>query len=147
MTHDLLYLDYDGVLHPDAALRYRKAPSIRLAAPGHSLFESAPILLDALAPYPRVRVVLSTSWVPALGYKRARDWLPSSLATRVIVATFHSHMDKVRFSNQARGEQVLHDVGRRHPRRWIALDDATGGWHEHPAGELVLCRRRYRAFE
>lgn len=40
--HPVLYLDYDGVLHPDAV--YSQHGVFQLRAAGHSLFESAAIL-------------------------------------------------------------------------------------------------------
>ena len=46
----ILFLDFDGVLHPDPCFEEAR------------LFENAPRLSAALAPYPEVAVVLSTSW-------------------------------------------------------------------------------------
>jgi hypothetical protein len=61
----VLYLDLDGCLHPDAV--YEKPGSgggpFIFGYPDHRLFEHARLLEDVLAPYPRVRIVLSTSWV------------------------------------------------------------------------------------
>ena len=120
----LLYLDYDGVLHPDAAARFRKGPSPRLLAPGHALFESAPRLVSLLAPYPRLAIVLSTSWSRVLGYERARSYLPAELQARVIGATYHRrHHEEADFLALSRVQQVLADVHRRRPRQWLAIDD------------------------
>lgn len=66
----ILFLDFDGVLHPDAAYLYGKTP--RLNADGE-LFMWANLLVDALADQPDVQIVLSTSWVRLLSFKRARD--------------------------------------------------------------------------
>lgn len=49
---NVVYLDFDGVLHPDAVYRHREAPYIRLRAPGHEIFESCGVLERALLPYP-----------------------------------------------------------------------------------------------
>jgi hypothetical protein len=54
--------------------------------------------------------------------------LPQELQDRVIGATFHSQMNKSAFQRLPRGLQVLHDVHRRLPGQWIALDDNTDGW-------------------
>ncbi len=56
----VLYLDYDGVLHNDSVYRVRgQGIVIRDGV----LFEWAHYLVEALRPYPDIRIVLSTSWV------------------------------------------------------------------------------------
>ena len=56
----VLFLDFDGVLHPDAAFRTRRG--IELRAPG-KLMMHAETLENILLDYPEVRICLSTSWV------------------------------------------------------------------------------------
>ena len=56
----ILYLDFDGVLHPDEV--YIVKDKVVLRAEGR-LFMWADRLAEALADRPAVRVVLSTSWV------------------------------------------------------------------------------------
>lgn len=86
----IVFLDYDGVLHPDAAYLVKGRPELRAAG---TLFMWAPILEEALAPYPDAKIVLSTSWVPVLkSFSRARAFLPAMLQARVIGATWHSAM-------------------------------------------------------
>ena len=130
----LMYLDYDGVLHHDD-VRWHPRRGVYLAAPGEfTLFQHAERLEALLAPYPAVRIVLSTSWVRVLGYSRARKRLPPGLRERVIGATYHSSMHERAFAMLPRGVQVLDDVARRQPRDWVAVDDEAAGWppqHEH----------------
>jgi hypothetical protein len=59
-TPHILYLDFDGVLHDDAAY-CSPDRGMYLDTPGRTLFEWMPILDELLAPYPELRVVLSTS--------------------------------------------------------------------------------------
>jgi len=151
----VLYLDFDGVLHPDAA--YWSPRGVVLQGhPGHALFEHVPLLESALAPYPDVRIVLSTSWVPDLGFSRARKRLGPQLAQRVIGATFHSRYMRRRrdieprsmdgmllsvrddYHTLPRGMQVWNDVCRRKPDGWLALDDNDEGWPEEHRHRLVL---------
>ena len=66
----ILFLDYDGVLHPDDV--YLECGRPVLHATGQ-LFMWAPLLEDALADHPDVRIVLSTSWARELRFTRARD--------------------------------------------------------------------------
>jgi len=105
---------------------------------GHSLFENVPLLLETLAPFPQVKVLLSTSWVPVRGYGKTLKRLPLALRERIIGATFHSeHMLHENWSAIARGYQILGDVGRRRPARWVALDDDFEDWPEEHANKLV----------
>lgn len=135
MANRLLYLDYDGVLHPNAVYTSPSRGIHLEDRPGHALFEQAAWLAGALDAYPGVLVVLSTSWVPAIGFDRARDRLPPSLAGRVIGATWHARReDRSRWLLLARGEQVAEDAARRGVRRWLAVDDDDHGWpaaHRH----------------
>lgn len=85
----VLFLDFDGVLHPDAAFRTKRG--IELRAPGE-LMMHAKTLENILLDFPALRICLSTSWVRLLGYARARTALPSSLQARTVSATWHSRM-------------------------------------------------------
>jgi len=136
----VLYLDFDGVLHPDTACWHRKR-GIYLAGPGE-LFEHAPVLDALLAPWPEVRLVLSTSWVPMLSFGRARSFLPPALQARVIGATWHSTF-KQEFEwrhwweTATRFDTVLADVMRRRPRAWLAIDDDVKDWSPDLAEHLI----------
>ena len=148
----VLYLDFDGVLHPADVVRHARRDSPGRAAralpreialgrasqAAHALFENAGLLEQALAPYPQVRIVLSTSWVPTLGFERALRFLPAGLVARTAGATWHTRMAEdlppaarwERFARIPRGQQVLADVHRRGPAAWVALDDDPDGWGE-----------------
>jgi len=134
----VLYLDYDGVLHPeDVCVHPRRGIYVRSPA-GHALFEHAPLLEALLAPYPHLAIVLSTSWARVKGYTRARDYLAPELRQRVIGATFHSsHMRRSEFLAMPRGLQVWNDVVRRQPECWLALDDTYQDWPAWCADRLV----------
>ncbi|MGV8864538.1 MAG: HAD domain-containing protein [Pseudomonas sp.] len=87
----VLFLDYDGVLHPDAVFRMRHG--LELRAPGHLLMH-ADLLACILDDFPQVKIVLATSWVRLLSYRRARIALPVSLQKRTVSATWHSRMPR-----------------------------------------------------
>ena len=139
MSKCVLYLDFDGVLHPEPVYRHPKG-GLYLGADcaGHALFENAGLLIDALEPYPQVAIVLSTSWVRVLGYSRAKAYLPERLRRRVIGATFHSCMNKAEFDAMTRGAQVLADARRRGVAQWLAIDDDSEGWLSAAESHLVL---------
>jgi hypothetical protein len=93
------------------------------------LFQWAYILEELLAPYPDVKIVLSTSWVRFKRYGFARGQLPLGLQSRVIGATFHSRETvRVEFDNMSRGMQICADVERRLPARWFAIDNDDKDW-------------------
>lgn len=122
----VLYLDFDGVLHTqDCYIVRKQGPFVN---PPHQLFEHMAVLEECLAPYPEVRIVLSTSWVRKRGYIYAASQLSRPLRKRLIGATFHNRMNRHEFRQLTRAEQVLGDVQRRCPRWWIVLDDEGQGW-------------------
>ncbi|CAJ91971.1 hypothetical protein E6A55_04175 [Cupriavidus necator H16] len=134
----ILFLDYDGVLHPDAAYLVNGRPELRAAG---TLFMWAPILEEILAPYPQVRIVLSTSWVRVLkSFSRARAYLPAALQARVIGATWHSAMaqhhegahrvDASWFNELSRYAQIARYIARAGLRaeHWLAVDDDSEDW-------------------
>ncbi|WP_178114818.1 HAD domain-containing protein [Pseudomonas saliphila] len=135
-TEILIFLDYDGVLHPDAVYR-RLNGHIELRAPGE-LFMWAPVLIEALAPYPDLSIVLSTSWVRELGFRRALAFLPAHLAERVIGGTWHSAMSTttdgiIEWDQQSRYDQISAHLNRQTVAMpWLAIDDDAVGW---PSGQ------------
>lgn len=133
----IIYLDFDGVLHPDAVYSSRNKP-LELRAPGE-LFMHAKILEDALAFYPESKIILSTSWVRMLGYERTLKKMPPKLKDCVIGATWHKSM---RQGNQdphswmTRYEQILAHVNRNGISKWLAIDDLHSGTEDWPAEHL-----------
>ncbi|MBI6884972.1 HAD domain-containing protein [Pseudomonas putida] len=135
----ILFLDFDGVLHPDAAFRTKSG--IELRAPGR-LMMHAEILHNILRDFPPLKISLSTSWVRMLGYQRARAALPVNLQDRTVSATWHSRMrDTARegYDLFSRYEQICGAVTRAGITRWIAIDDDPDfSWPGHD-DRLVRC--------
>lgn len=139
MPKTILYLDFDGVLHPETVYRHpRGGMYLGVDFAGHTLFEHAEVLVEVLAPYPEAAIVLSTSWVRVLSYSQAKAYLPEGLRSRVIGATFHSAMNRFEFDAMTRGAQVLADATRRATTSWVALDDDEDGWVGSASTHLVL---------
>lgn len=130
-----LFLDYDGVLHPDAV--YREGGRIVLRADGFRLFDWSAILDDLLAPYPTLQILLSTSWVRVLGFDAARAHLPEGLQRRVVGATWHETAPR-RWDNLTRYDQIRYAVERHRHTRWVAVDDNDAGWAEEHRANLAL---------
>lgn len=110
----LIFLDFDGCLHPVNARLER-------------LFESASLLAEILIPYPAAQIVLSTSWVYSHGFEQTRDFLPDALQARIIGAT-------VQKKRSTRYGEISDYIETHRPARWLALDDCSEGW---PAAELT----------
>lgn len=137
----VLFLDFDGVLHPDAVFMTKKGPTLRAEG---SLFMWADLLMEALEEFPHVQIVLSTSWVRHLGFSRARSYLPAPLKTRVIGATWHSSigkgwLDQNWWDMASRYEQICRYVDRAHLTNWVSVDDDSDRWPEAKLGYLVCC--------
>ena len=136
---DVIYLDFDGVLHPAQGRRYRAAPAARHEFNGHVLFESCPVLEELLGPYPSLAIVLSTSWVQARGFRATKECLTPGLQARVIGATWDNrHLHVGDFAEASRYEQIRKDVEVRDSSRWLAIDDDNEGWADKDLDALAL---------
>lgn len=131
----VLYLDYDGVLHPDEV--YRVGDKIVLRMDGFALFEWCSILEMLLAPYPELQIVLSSSWVRVLGFDDALARLPEGIQRRVVGATWRLHGPR-RWEYLTRFEQIHRNVEQHRHQRWLAIDDDGAGWPDEYRGNLVL---------
>jgi hypothetical protein len=137
----VLFLDFDGVLHPDAVYLTRNGPTLRAEG---KLFIWAPALIEVLNEFPTVSIVLSTSWVRHLGFKRAVSFLPPELAVRVAGATWHSSMAKEwlgdnRWDGRTRYDQISRYAARAKLANWVSLDDDPVGWASTAHNRLVAC--------
>lgn len=133
----LLYLDFDGVLHHENVLWSRTLGAYLSAPDQYKIFQHIGLLETLLAPYPQVRIILSTSWVRRYGCSKTAKQLGPRLRQRVVGATFHSRMNEDLFIDKPRGQQVSEDVQRRKPLDWIALDDDGDGWPPESAGKFI----------
>lgn len=128
----VLFLDFDGVLHPDDV--YRNRSGLELRAPGQ-LMMHAGMLIEILKEFPLVRISLSTSWVRILGYRRARAALPPELQALTVSSTWHSRMPKAPFEGYdmySRYQQIHAAVTRAGLTNWLALDDDPfESWPDH----------------
>jgi hypothetical protein len=116
----VLYLDFDGILHPADVRVAREEPLhprvyVRDQPTDEPLFRYMSLLELLLAPYPELKIVLTTSWVRALGYEFA-------LQERVIGAA--TYPAPTRFAS------IEIDAESRGLTRWLALDDDVCGWPE-----------------
>ena len=114
----LLFLDFDGVLHP---------------ASGDSVpeFSKAPALADAMQGF-ACNVVISSTWRFHYGLDEVKDFLPAGIADRVVGVTGDD--PRSRF---ARHDSILAWLARSDPVDWRALDDAQAEFRE--TSHLIAC--------
>lgn len=134
-----LYLDFDGVLHP-ADVRVTAAeplrPRVYNGGPtDHPLLEHAALLECLLAPFPDVKIVLSTSWVRTLGYAFTMQQLPPSLRERVVGTIWQGEL--LEYPPRTRYDAIQTDANMRGLTQWLALDDDTEGWPEEQRQRLI----------
>lgn len=130
----LLFLDFDGVLHPDEVYMIRGRPTLRAEG---SLFMWVDVLEKTLSPYPQIEIVLATSWVRWRSYSRTCKALPEVLRTRIVGATWHSRMDPREWAELTRYQQIRRYLRRRHNVEWLALDDDDEGWGHADINRLI----------
>ncbi len=141
-----LYIDFDGVLHPDAVY-VAKSGGLELRAPGKILMH-ADILIETLGYHPEVNVILSTSWVNHFGFYKTKQKLPQALRERITGTTWsedkqvgmysYSHFHKL-----TRFQQIWSHVFRNGITNWLALDDLHSNSEPWPAehlDHLILCK-------
>lgn len=133
----VLYLDFDGVLHPSEVYLKNGQPTLICDDPYVTLFCWAPILESILADFPDIKVRLSTSWVRVKSFDYAKDWLPKSIQDRITGGTFHRHMNKHEFELMTRYQQIRADANRNGIIKWVAIDDDGHGWPEAEKDYLV----------
>ena len=115
----LLFLDFDGVLHP--ALWPREPDFCRLP-----LFEA--VLRGA----PRVRIVVSSTWREAFGLEELRCRFSADIAARIVGAT-------PVLPGRSRHAEIMAYLQRHatHATQWVALDDTP---EQFPPGCPYLIR-------
>lgn len=138
----ILFLDFDGVLHPDEVYITRSGPQLRGDG---ELFMWTPLLDELLQHFPKVSIVLSTSWVRQLGFSKAKKRLPPSLQAKIVGSTWHSSMEKdlshiVWWDQATRHDQIVRYIARSQVTDWIALDDDAQGWDSAHSHRLVLAQ-------
>lgn len=125
----ILFLDFDGVLHPDPCL-------------DEQLFQNVPRLAQAVVEFPEASIVLSTSWRTFLGLEQLVRPLDGELRRRVIGVTprfadFSAPRALVPYRRQAECVQWLKENGM-DDAAWIALDDRPS-WFEPYCDNLIVC--------
>lgn len=100
---------------------------------GYTLFQWTDPLIDALAPHPHVKIILSSSWVGVFGYDKSLAALPEALHERVIGSTYTDQ----NWYSKTRYLQIVEHVEKHQIPRWLAIDDDVIGWPADQRHSLV----------
>ena len=125
-SQKILFLDFDGVLHPTAE---------HLSQP----FSRATFLADFLESVPFCEIVISSSWRFSYSLQEMVGMLPISLRERVRATTGNAYIGR-----HARYQEIKAYLGQLRYRNitWRALDDFL---MEFPEGlpELIYCNPNF----
>lgn len=122
----ILFLDIDGVLHPDPP-----QPDQRL--------RSLPRLVEILRDFPLVEIVISSLWREHLSLDQLRDLFPVDLRERIIDVTPIAQRIDGWLPARREGEilEWLETAGRI-DEPWLAMDDAGWQFTQH-RDRLIEC--------
>lgn len=128
----ILFLDFDGVLHPDPCWSEDRH------------FEKLPALENVLRDFPKIEIVVSSTWRHKRSLDRLRGLFSSDIAPRIIDVT----PDRAQFPELAElvGPTYLREIeitawlrcSKEPWRTWVALDDRAH-WFRPFCPHLVLC--------
>lgn len=138
-TRPTLYLDYDGVLHPDEVYRMRDGSIVVKNVPGMEakLFMWADELAERIKGRD-VQVVLATSWVKVIGFPKSLERLPPGIAERVAGSTYHSSQ-RHDWDHYSRYQQIQKHATRHQLFTWLALDNDVEDWSPKAMHHLCTC--------
>jgi len=115
----VLFLDFDGVLHPNLA-----TPEQR--------FVRLPLLANALGDS-EVQIIVSSSWRFEWSLARLKALFPESIRTRLVGTTGPAHIGR-----HARWNEINACCTERRLTNWRALDDAYFEFPD-PCEQLIRC--------
>lgn len=140
----ILFLDFDGVLHPPEVHNTPDGPELLTHG---KLFMHARHLEDTLGYHPEVKIVLSTSWVSRMGYEVTLSYMPAKLRASVVGTTWRESQQVGTYSfdsqdRMTRFQQIWSYVYSHQIKNWLALDDLhsnTEQWPSEHKNHLILC--------
>lgn len=111
----ILFLDFDGVLHPDPCYDDR------------TLFCCLPLLESVLRDFPNVQIVISSTWREKRNLNELRSLFSPDVSNRIIGVTpcwkdCPDVFEVVGYQRQAEIEAWLRSSGEPW-RNWVAIDD------------------------
>ena len=129
----ILFLDFDGVLHP-------WDPKTQLSE--QQMFSLKPLLENTLRTFPNVEIVITSSWRQKYSLEKLRHLFSPEFSQRIIGVTPPSRRDsRGRYPNGCRGQEILQWLyqNRRNVDQWLALDDLEWMFEPSLRHRLILC--------
>ena len=132
MKNKYLFLDFDGVLHPDRYSLSNYDPDRVFR--NNEIFSQAPILAALLTEYP-CQVIISSSWRFTHSLDEIKEKLPKGIAKNVAGVTGDAYVGPHPRYNEIKEYLMSHNKSF---FSWRALDDSK---LEFPNGctDLILC--------
>ena len=127
----ILFLDFDGVLHPEYDGQ---------ATPADVAFCHLPRFEAVMRDHPEVEIVISSTWREQFPLDDLRARFSSDIAARIVGATpITPRIDGKYLPARREGEILdwLRQAGREH-EAWLALDDAAWQFQQHRS-RLIAC--------
>ncbi|GAB4062388.1 HAD domain-containing protein [Uliginosibacterium sediminicola] len=108
----VLFVDFDGVLHDANEAAFDFEAHVLLDNP--RLFEHIPLLAEALAPYPELRIVVSSDW---------QSLFDDAALVRLLGPLGPRFSGVTEMRAQTRADSILRCAQRLKLTSWLALDD------------------------
>jgi hypothetical protein len=121
-----LFLNYGGVLNVGHGLVDHNG--VVTLDSGRPPFAYASYLVDILASWPRIQIIVTTSWLRTLGAEMTIGLLPVELRRRVVGTTLGTPPRLSEISNgSAKAMTVIRHAVKHGLTTWLALDDEAWG--------------------
>lgn len=131
MAQLILFLDFDGVLHPEYEGQF---------TPVDQVFCHLQRLEKILRDFPNVDIVISSMWRYQFTLDQLRTRFSPDIALRIIGKTQQSDYFDTSYVRARREKEILNWLidADRTDEPWVALDDCA--WHfQHHLDHLVVC--------
>jgi hypothetical protein len=137
----ILFLDFDGTLHPNWTLYQRGNRQVAVPYSG-PWFVEAPILASIIEPYSEhIDIVISSWWAYTRSISEIAGLLPRGIASRITGSIWLSEqLSSYRDESMSRYRSIQiwldhHDLTL--ADNWIALDDDAYGWPSELRDRLI----------
>lgn len=131
----LVYLNFDGVLHPNHLLyRYGRAPE--LLSPGHTVLEYASAFAEAFEVCPDATVVLNTWWTYHLSMDACVELLPVPVRRRISGTTLASAFQGEALPNRVR--EAENHIGMPAKEELLVVDNSAARYRSDLLPHLLL---------
>ena len=140
----ILFLDFDGVVHPTGESSPREGYWILYRGP---VFISGHVLAEILCPYrDQIDIAISSTWGASRSLDELKALLPAEVAERVNDAVHHQLPPLEDFTrgheiDSRYAEIAYYLTATSYSGKWLVLDDDDDGWLPEQRNHLVHADR------